>query len=491
MQTLNNAELAFLSLLSYPKLAVKSLKLYSNNAVLFPKAFWPHLDLMWSAYIDTLTANKDKGLAVGKDIIAANLSEAIQTDRNMPEEAVEKSDYILQRFLSGEVPTEEEGIVFVQKVTQLDANRKLMASISSNADFAALESVFNKAKQQVSELSPQAITRNKIIYRPFQEIDQLAVYTPRIPCGINWLDEITSGGGREGELWLVLGPSGGGKSMFTIQYACAQALMGSYTIWATYEQSLKGDLAERIIANVTDESLDNIRDIGFNNLPEELQRKFWASVAGADEKLIAMDMTELTYNPNLDPKDNGGMYSIWQQYKELKASGVQVKTIIVDWVGAMMSVISATTGKPIDTALAFQTAAQAEIDIARKMVKEEKLLIIFFHQTDTKSQHARPIYIPDKTCALNMKTMCNFMDIVITLSNRDPHSILWMSAVKSRKGNTISRTVKLLGDRCRFVNAPGWIPNTDGNFYNPSEDTLSGQPLPAENEVSTFSREIE
>lgn len=119
-------------------------------------------------------------------------------------------------------------------------------------------------------------------------------------------------------------------------------------------------------------------------------------------------------------------------------------------------------------------------------------MVIFLHQTDTKSQHARPTYIPDKTCALNMKTMANFMDLVITLSNRDNHNVLWMSAVKSRKGNPISRTVRLIGDKCKFVNAPGWLPNTDGNFYNPKEDGLIGSDAaPAENEPSPFSREIE
>ena len=489
MQIFNNAELAFLALLSYPKLAVKSLKLCANNAELFPRPIWPHLALMWDAYLSTLASNKEKKFDVGKDIIAANLLEAVQSDQYMTDEQLEKADALLQRYLSGDIPTEEEGITAVQKIAQLDANRKIMASISKNADLLNLEAVVNKAKQNVDSLADTSSTRNQVVYSPFKEIAKLAVYQKRIPCGINWLDEITSGGGREAELWLILGGSGQGKTSLTVQYACAQALMGNAVIWATYEQGLEGDLAERIIANVTDESLDRIRDKGFENLDEDIQRKFWASVAGADDKLIAMDMTKLTYNPDFDPRDNGGMYSIWQQYKKLKAEGKHVKTIIVDWVGAMMSVISTTTGRPIDNAFSFQVAAQAEIDIARKMVKEEGIMIIFFHQTDTKSQHARPIYIPDKTCALNMKTMANFCDICITLSNRDPHNILYISAVKSRKGNTISRTVQLIGDKCKFVNAPGWAPNTDGNFYNQKEDMLSGSA--EENEVSGFSREVE
>ena len=840
MQTFNNAELAFLALLSYPSLAKKSLRLCANNSILFPKAIWPHLAKMWEAYLLTLTKSKKQGTVAGKDIIAANLSEAVQSDKYMTEEQLEKSDALLQRFLAGDVPTEQEGIEFVQKVAQLDAGRRIMASISSNADLQSLEAVVNKAKQNVDSLADVTSTRGQIVYSPFKEIEKLATYAPRIPTGINWLDEITSGGGREGELWLILGPSGGGKCLdpdtevlmyngitkkakdirigdqlmgpdskprnvlqlgsgrstmykitpvkgnpfivnkyhiltfvamptsvkgqralfidgipyykdelvdiaiedylalsknkreqlklirtgvdfpviqeppidpyfaglylgdgtrrvamltlsdpilvdyckeygkqmgwrvwteqreqknceyvhitsklesgepatpllkkwlldenrnkiihpvfkygsrqtrlqilaglldtdgyahhghmeistkfdtlaedilfvarslgfaaydnygpktcyntgavgmyhritisghlntlpvrcermklgprrqrknvlhtglsieklpigdycgfvidgdhrfllgdftithnttLTIQYACAQALMGNSILWATYEQGLEGDLAERIISNVTDESLDKIRDVGFNNLPEGIQRKFWASVAGADDKLTVMDMTKLAFNPTIDSRDNGGMYSVWQQYNKLKAEGRAPKTIIVDWIGAMMSVVSATTGKAIDNAMAFQIATQAEVDVARKMVKQEPVQVIFFHQTDTKSQSARPIYIPDKTCALNMKTLCNFMDVVITLSNRDIHDILWMSAVKSRKAHTISKTVKLLGDRCRFVNAPFWAPNTDGNFYNQKDDTLSGDTAP--NEVTSFSREIE
>ena len=488
MQTLNNAELALLSVLSYPKLAVKSLKLYSNNAVLFPKAIWGHLDILWEAYMRTLAANRDKGFAISKDVIAANLSEAVQSDKYMTEEVLEKCDYILQRFLTGDVPTEEEGVVFVQKVAQLDAGRKLMASISQNQDFAQLEKVITTAKQQVEEIAPKDDDNTKVVYRPFQEIVDLTPVTPKIPCGINWLDELTSGGGREQELWLVLGSSSGGKTALTVQYACAQALMGNYTVAASFEQSLTGDIAERIISNVTGESLDKIRDKGFVNLPDDLQRKFWASVAGADQKYIALDMTHKVASPSIDPQDNGGIYSVWQEVKKLKAQGCNVKTVLIDWLGAMLEIISACTGRELENA--FQFMAQHEINIARQMAKEEKLLVIIFHQTDTKTQHAKPVYIPDKTCALNMHSLSNFFDLCITLGNKDTHNIMWANGAKVRKGNNICMTVKLAGEYSRIVPAPGWYPNTDGNFYNPAEVQLSPQPA-NENQVTQFSREIE
>lgn len=487
MQTLNNAELALLSILSYPKLAVKSLKLYSNNAVLFPKVVWAHLDLLWEAYMRTLATNRDKGFAISKDVIAANLSEAVQSDRYMTDDGLEKCDYILQRFLSGDVPTEEEGVVFVQKVAQLDAGRKLMESISQNQDFAQLEKVISTAKQQVEEIAPRNDDNTKVVYRPFQEIMDLTPVSPKIPCGINWLDELTSGGGREQEIWLILGGTSGGKTALTVQYAVSQALMGNYTVAASFEQSLTGDIAERIISNVTGESLDKIRDKGFVNLPEELQRKFWASVAGADQKYIALDMTHKVASPSIDPQDNGGVYSVWQEVKKLKAQGCNVKTVLIDWLGAMLEIISACTGRELENA--FQFMAQHEINIARQMAKEEKLLVIIFHQTDTKTQHAKPVYIPDKTCALNMHSLSNFFDLCITLGNKDSHNIMWANGAKVRKGNNICMTVKLAGEYSKIIPAPGWYPNTDGQFYNPAEVQLAPQQQP-ENEVTPFSREI-
>lgn len=487
MQTFNNAEMAFLSLLAYPKLSIKALKLCANNANLFPQAIWPHLSIMWQSYLNTLTQNRDKGFNLGKDLVIATLTDAVISDRNMPSELLEKCDRLLQRYKDNDVPTEEEGVIFIKKVAQLDTGRKLMASISSNADFQALEAVINKSKADMESLDSGGAASDQVIYSPLRDIESIAVAQRRVPTGINWLDEITSGGGREGEMWLVLGPSGGGKSMWTVQYACGQALMGNSVFWATAEQSLTGDLAERIISNVTDESLDRIRDKGFNSLDEDIQRKFWASVAGADEKLIVMDLTKYVPNMALDPKDYGGVYSVWQEVKKQKAKGQVIKTVIIDWLGAMLNNVSANTGRQLENA--FQFMAQNEIDVARQMAKEEKLLVIILHQTDTRSQHAKPVYIPDKTCALNMHSMANFFDICITLSNRDPHNILWISAVKSRRGNTISVTCKLIGDKCKFVPAPGWYPNTDGNFYNPAEVNLS--PQPQENEVTAFSREIE
>lgn len=492
MQTLNTAELTFLSILAYPKLTAAALKLYAGHNQLFTATFCPHLAMMWDKYTEILGKHKkEHGLRLSKDIIAAEFAEVLQADQDMPQSLLEHCDILLQKLTKDDVPTFEEGKTLLQQLATQAAKRRIGAKVTMNADLLELQRTLDASVKAVSELEDQQAkdVAARSVLNPFRDMPSLAVRADRIPTGINWLDEVTSGGGRAGELWLILGSSGGGKTTCAVQYACAQALMGNATLWATYEQSLEGDIAERIISCVTDVSLDKIRDVGFNNLPEEVQNKFWACVAGADEKLIVLDMTKVAIDRAQDRADNGGMYSVWKQYKQLKEHGVQVKTIIIDWIGAMMSLVGSVSNK--DLANGYRFATQAEIDIARKMVKEEGIQIIFFHQTDSKSQHARPVYVPDKTCAKDMKDMCNYMDIVLTLGTRDINDVCWISAAKSRKGAAITKTIQLIGDKCRFVPAPGWLPNRDGNFYRPGEGFESDD-TPVEKDVaSSYSREIE
>lgn len=839
MQTLKRDELAFLAVVGHPLLTKKALRLYAQKAVLFHKTYSPLLYVMWDGYLDCLQTNKPQmGFQISRDIIAAAIAERVAADDTLPEELVQKSDQLLKRLIIGEIPTETEGAELLKYLIQLDSNRKISAQVTMNAGIEELQRTLDSTKRVMGELTPQKTDKARIMYNPLAEMDRLAVRAERVPTGINWMDIASNGGGRAGELWLILGPSGGGKCLakgtkvvmydgstkcaedvqvgdlllgpdstprrvlelgrgrskmykitpvkgdpyvvndahiltlsascghtngivingvsykhgdlvdisvqdylklckhkqvilkgirtcavefqpipepkidpyfiglylgdgtrrraqisspdpeiidycrqiaarynwgisvvpykhedcfdvrlsrktgsgdagvitqlrtlcinenhdkyihpvykygsiktraallaglidtdgymhhghyeistkfdclaedilfvarslglaaydnygrkvckntgaagmyhritisgdseflpirierkragkrkqvknvlktgitvtelpeddyygfvidgdhrfvlgdFTIthntvtsvQYGCAQALMGNTTLWATYEQSLEGDIAERMIANITDVSLDEIRDKGFTNLPEEVQNKFWAAVAGVSDKLKVLDMTHMQLD-SADPADNGGMYTVWKYIKELREQGTPVKTVIIDWVGAMMSVVGAVTGKDLSKGYRFYT--QAEIDIARRIVKEENCQIIFFHQSSSVAQHAKPTYIPDKTDAKDMKDMCNYFDLVFTIGNRDKNNICYFNAAKSRKGASTCQTLQLIGEKQRFIIAKGWLPNRDGNFYKPSDDlTDSYDDNTAADKVSSYSREI-
>lgn len=489
MRVLNKQELALIAILAHPQIARNALRMTADHIDLFSRIQSPHVNLMWESYLKLRV--KNKGKKIGNAVLKSELAEAIASDMDMPPELVERCDYILDKFDKGEdIPSLEDSAELLQTMVHGDLNRKLSRLIGDDAAISEMAKAVNQASGAVSELGNELEEDNRYVFNPFKEIDKFAIHTTRLPTGINWMDELTSGGGRGGEMWLILGPPAGGKTAISVQYACAQALMGNTTVWATYEQSLEGDIAERIISYVTDESLDNIRDVGFENLPEDVQRRFWASVAGTDDRLVVLDMTRKKHVTEEDPQDYGGIWSVWKEVKRLKAEGKKVRTVLIDWVGAMMQRVAANSGKDIANKFRFHT--EHELMVAKEMVKKEDVQIIFFHQVDSKTAHAKPTYLPDMTCAKDMHDLSNYMDIVMILGRRDKNNVCYMNCDKSRKGAAVTRTIQLIGDKARFVAANGWIPDRDGNFYKPSDSYMPEDPDDARSDVNTiFSREVD
>ena len=492
MRTLNNYELAFLAMLGHGELTKTVLELYVKKTYLFTDMFCPHLNMMLNAYMDTLKRNrKQYGLNPPLEVIAAGISEVVQADRTLPDEMREKCDDILTKLQQKDIPDLPTGRRLVSHLVQMEANRKLMSQLQSNAELQELQQSVDASQKLVTALEQVESPADEeeelpAVVKPFKEIDKLAKKVVLIPTGINWLDDVTSGGGRAGEMWLILGPSGGGKTTLTVQYSSAQALMSDDTLWVTYEQSVEGDIAERMIANITDTSLDEIRDIGFDDLDQSIKDKFWAATGGVDDHLVAIDMTRRKCDPS-DPEDYGGIHSIDIELQKLKAEGFKPKTVIIDWFGFMMSTIAANLGYDLSTCYRFK--AQEEILKALKWAKKEKVLLIFLHQLSNEASDKRPTYLANATEAQDMRSMRNYFTLVMVLGVRDVNDVCWFHSPKARRSARVKRTLQLIGDKQRFIKVDGWLPNKDGNFYNPANSGGGAQDF--HGAAEEYSREIE
>lgn len=80
-----------------------------------------------------------------------------------------------------------------------------------------------------------------------------------ITTGIPKLDEITSGGMGRGELGLVIGGTGGGKSMMLVSFAAAAVKSGYNAIYYTLELA-DTQVARRFDSNITTVPLDALKD---------------------------------------------------------------------------------------------------------------------------------------------------------------------------------------------------------------------------------------
>ena len=468
MLALNSDELALLRILQSPQLTEKALRLYAGGMSLFDSVSTPHLNQMWLAYLRTLKAYQAKyGLRLSKDLIVAGIEERM-AGAKLTEQLREKCQTVLQRVpekLEGNA--EDEGLELLKRLVQLENNRKLVQQINNNADMLKLQAQLNRSQQALGELVDRPAVSEEMRILPLRSVESLMVYRERIPTGVNFIDRASGGGGRTKEVWGILGSSGGGKTMLTVQMCVAQALMGNYTVWATYEQSMEGDLTERMVANIIGGGLTSIRDKNFNDISEEDRRKYWATIAGLDEKLITYDMTKAVPDP-LDPSSDRGVGAVWENVKKEKAAGRDVKIVIIDWLGELIMMLAGD--KNLDADRQYRFIGNQQISLARQMAKEEDLLVIFFHQLNTKVQDARPTYKPTKADAYNMKAMCYNMDLMFALGNRDKNNVAYFLSVKSRKGDTIEQMIQLDGERARFKDVYGWVPSRDGNFYKPGED---------------------
>ena len=470
MQTLNNNDLAFLAILGNGDMTARALRMYADRTYLFTELATPHLCVMWDAYVDLLQqARSTPGMKRTREVAAAFMADAVQRSEALTEPLRDKCDRILDRYIRGEFPGEEESRLLVSNLIGQEANRAVMAKVSTCAGLSELKRTIDRSVRQVDELSKSGQRKEDglgVLFSPLRDIRKLATHTVRVPTGINWLDKASGGGGRGGELWLIMGAPGGGKSVMAVQFACAQALLGNHTMWATYEQTLEGDLAERMIANITDTPLESIRDVGFDQLPEDVRNRYWTAVSGSEDFLHALDMTEHESDPS-DPADYGGVASIRRQFESLKAEGIVCRTLILDWFGAMMNRVAQTLNK--DLSREYRFVAMDEIMELKRFAKEEDIMVIVFHQLDRDAVNARPTYLANASQAQDMKSLQNYFDYVFPIGIRDENNVCYFSNAKSRKFGRVVLTLRLIGDRSRFIMETGWLPNKNGQFYRPME----------------------
>ena len=143
------------------------------------------------------------------------------------------------------------------------------------------------------------------------------------------------------------------------------------------------------------------------------------------------------------------------------------RTLILDWFGAMMNRVAQTLNK--DLSREYRFVAMDEIMELKRFAKEEDIMIIVFHQLNQDAVNARPTYLANASQAQDMRSLQNYFDYVFPIGIRDENNVCYFSNAKSRKFGRVVLTLRLIGDRSRFIMETGWLPNKNGQFYRPME----------------------
>jgi archaellum biogenesis ATPase FlaH len=152
------------------------------------------------------------------------------------------------------------------------------------------------------------------------------IRTPnQIPIGMNDIDRITKGGVGSGELGVVIGQTGIGKSIFLCNVAIGACMIGKKVFYATMESGVE-PLAGRIDSQVSKKPSEEMRlktdklTAAIMQLPGELKMKEFpqAATTPTDISNYVNDLIANGYEPDIIILDYIGIMAPERRFKDLR-----------------------------------------------------------------------------------------------------------------------------------------------------------------------------
>lgn len=464
---LDQNDLTLLYCLKDKSLRSAALRLTKKGADLFPARQRPHLALIWTVYISKLVQAKKTGKLDKRDFVAAVLEKMKTAD--ILEENKKRLQEICNLYMDDTFVVDlEQGKQYLNKCLDEAAQRALSRAVATSKSFSELTKLVEKRDELKASIDENEAER-QLFVNPLMQVSKYLKKVPKFPMGVAHFDKVTNGGMSAGEVCLVAGLSGSGKTVSAVQFLGAQLIQGNCVQWATYEQPFDGDLMQRLVSFITGYSLDDIRGLEFEELPEEVQHRFNAVVSTSRDNLIATDFTN---NDQLDPEDaedDGSAYSIEKRTQLLADKGKVPSYIIVDWLGAAVARIAASRGVDIGTVTNYIALANEFLTGLVRIAKRFSTRVIVFHQLDPALKKAPPSRKPTSVELQFIKSASNWVDYAIVMGRQDENHRCWFICDKCRKAFPSECVIELDGAHARFRLLQGYAPTRKGNFVNITE----------------------
>lgn len=469
MIPLDKNDLCLLHVISNKDLLLQALKAAKRGADLFPQRRRPHLSLMWKTMIDEVVRSKkeDRWLEINKQNYVAEVLEKLKEADMLPENK-EKLKQLCTSYLNDIELNPEDGKRYLKEVLEEAINRKLSSAISSSQSFAAIK----KLVEQGSEIRETVDNpSSKTLYiNPLLKVEKFLKRVPKTPMGVNYFDKVTCGGMSEGEVCLIAGLMGAGKSMQTIQFVGSQLLLGNCVAWFTFEQPFDQDLMQRLVSFVTGYDLDMIRGSEYKDLSEQVRLKFEKVRTQAADKIISTDFSSNEMLDPDDPEDDFSAYSIDKRLTMWQTSQGKVPTyVMVDWLGAAVKNIATKRGIDIGQVTEYISIANTFLTDLVKIAKKFHTRVIVFHQLDPNIKKSPPSRKPTSVELQFIKSASNWTDYAIVQGKRDDNQRCWYICDKNRKAYPTECVIELDGNHAMFKLLEGYAPGRNGNFINIAE----------------------
>jgi hypothetical protein len=294
----------------------------------------------------------------------------------------------------------------------------------------------------VATMLKNVVPKRSVRKRPLakEERTRLLRVTKRWRWGIDYWDEAGLTWYKK-EIHGLLGPTGGGKTTNMTNIATRQLKEGRKVLIALYEQCLEEDVEQRILSNLANVSMNELRDRNEEDIDPKVRDKIDAACEKYVDNLVVFDMVG-------EDAGTGGVEELKAQIaEEEKETGFFPDLIIVDWLGEMVTRYE-KLGSGDSAKRQCHDKFMSEI-VQYKEDRECSFLIL--HQTNTIAQSMSPGSKPDKTMSHEFRSFANKCDTCSVLGVMDHDlKVCWFIPDKSRRSQSITRKIKLDGEYMRF-----------------------------------------
>lgn len=294
----------------------------------------------------------------------------------------------------------------------------------------------------VSSMLQNVVPKRKVRVRPLtrESRTRLLRVTPRWKWGIDYWDEAGLTWYKK-EIHGLLGPTGGGKTVNMTNIATRQLKYERKVLIALYEQALEEDVTQRILSNLANVSMNELRDRDESQISPKIKSKIDAACDEYEDNLVVLDMIG-------EDAGTGGVAELKAQIaEEERETGFVPDLVIIDWLGEMVMRYDLLGS----TDAAYRRCCEKFMSELVQFKEDHGCAILVLHQTNTKAQEMSPGSKPNKNMSHEFKSFPNKCDScsVLGVMDRDIQ-VCWFIPDKSRRSHSKDRKVQLDGEYMKF-----------------------------------------
>ena len=353
----------------------------------------------------------------------------------------------LSNFLAWAYSAEEadlnfsEAVKHIRKLLQHTRVNKRMQSLLTEPDVSP-----DQILEEVNIGTREATISNAVAINPMKLLRQKLGVSAPVPLGgndVQYFNTLCQGGLMEGEVLVLIGPTGGFKSTMALDVQCSMAAVEQYSAFLGYEQSVNGgDLSHKFWTRLT-------------GIPRDVWKEEDADTKVVDNpennELLATADKHAEYVMWFDRTQNCDMVSdIAGLVQDMISNGKKPELIVIDqllpWIENWPEYQKATEKRHI--------VQSAMLRLKREVAEKYQTRILLLHQLTAALNERGSNFKPSVADSAEIKGIGMWADFVIHIGKMCPDTkCLWGIATKTRRGQYTEIILRADGSRGRISKA--------------------------------------